>query len=361
MRNRAHNMLRSMAWRRFERVLSPLLFTSALAVAACSGKSHGVAGGQLSGNITLDGSATVLPLNQAMTKAFREANPGVQFAVDFSGTGGGFRKFCAGQVDITAASRPIKSEEGAQCKTQQVDYIELPVAFDSLAVVVNAKNNFIDCLTVKELKAVWEPAAEGKVTRWKQIRDIFPAQPLMLFGPGRDSGTFDYFTFAIVGTEASSRGDYTKSEDDAVLEHGIAGEPNALGYFGNAYYQANKDQVKAVAVDNGHGCIDPSAASVADGTYQPLTRPLFIYVNLASAARPEVSAFVRFYLSPESARYVTGVGYVSLTNSSLLSQVSRFQKGVTGSALGAHGSVTGIPLTSFDDDEKARMRDALAR
>jgi phosphate transport system substrate-binding protein len=350
-----------MTWRRFDRLFSPLVFTLALAPAACGGKSRGVASGPLSGNITLDGSATVLPLNQAMTKAFREANPGVQFAVDFSGTGGGFRKFCAGQVDITAASRPIKSEEGAQCKAQRVDYVELPVAFDSLAVVVNAKNNFVDCLTVKELKAVWEPAAEGKVTRWKQIRDIFPAQPLMLFGPGRDSGTFDYFTFAIVGTEASSRGDYTKSEDDAVLEHGIAGEPNALGYFGNAYYQANKDQVKAVAVDNGHGCIDPSAASVADGTYQPLTRPLFIYVNLASAARPEVSAFVRFYLSPESARYVTGVGYVSLPNSSLLSQVSRFQKGVTGSALGAHGSVTGIPLTSFDDDEKARMRDALAR
>jgi phosphate transport system substrate-binding protein len=185
----------------------------------------------------------------------------------------------------------------------------------------------------------------------------------MLFGPGKDSGTFDYFTFAIVGTETSSRSDYAKSEDDAVIEHGIAGEPNALGYFGNAYYQANKDQLKVVAVDNGHGCVEPSAASVADGTYQPLTRPLFIYVNQASAARPEVSAFVQFYLSPESAQYVTGVGYVPLPNRSLLSQVARFQKGVTGSALGGHGSVKGVALDAFDqmNKEEERVQDALAR
>lgn len=341
-----------------------LMVVSALALAACSGESGpDVASGPLSGKVTIDGSATVLPLNQAMAKAFHEANPAVKFAVDFSGTGGGFKKFCAGQLDIEAASRPIKTAEGAQCKTQRVDYIELPVAFDSLAVVVNSKNTFVDCLTVSELKAVWEPAAEGKINQWKQIRGSFPAQPLVLFGPGKDSGTFDYFTFAIIGTEASSRSDYAKSEDDAVIERGIAGEPNALGYFGNSYYQANKDQLKVVSVDNGHGCIKPSAASVADGTYQPLTRPLFIYVNLASAARHEVSAFVQFYLLPESAQYVTAVGYVPLPARSLLSQAARFQKGVTGSALGGHGSVKGVALNAFDEQEKEedRVRSALVR
>ena len=342
-------------------VYSILIGFSALVLAACNRGGPTAESGPMSGKISIDGSATVLPLNQAMAKAFNESNPGVQFAVDFSGTGGGFRKFCEGQVDITAASRPIKLAEGAQCSAKRIAYIEVPVAFDSLAVVVNSKNTFVDCLTVSELKALWEPAAEGKITQWKQVRDAFPAQPLVLFGPGKDSGTFDYFTFAIIGTEASSRSDYAKSEDDAVIEQGVAGEPNALGYFGNAYYQANKDQLKVVAVDGGHGCIKPSAASVADGTYQPLTRPLFVYVNLASAARREVSAFIQFYLSPDNTKYVSAVGYVPLPNRALLAQVARFQKGVTGSALGGRGSVTGVPLTSFDDDEKDRMRSALAQ
>lgn len=333
-----------------------------LTLTACN-RDPDIASGPLSGRVTIDGSATVFPLNQAVAKAFRESNPAVQFAVDFSGTGGGFRKFCAGEVDIAAASRPIKSTEGARCKTQRVDYIEVPVAFDSLAVVVNANNTFVDCLTVNELKAVWEPSAEGKITQWKQIRDSFPAQPLVLFGPGKDSGTFDYFTFAIIGAESSSRSDYSKSEDDAVIERGVAGEPNALGYFGYAYYQANRHQLRVVAVDGGHGCIKPSAASVADGTYQPLTRPLFVYVNRAAAARHEVSAFVQFYLSPESAKYVTQVGYVPLPTRSLLAQAARFQKGVTGSVLGGHGSVKGVALDAFDEEEKEkdRVRSALVR
>jgi len=338
---------------------SLLVWIAAFTLSACN-RGSDVASGPLSGKVTIDGSATVFPLNQAMASAFRASNPAVQFGIEFSGTGGGFKKFCAGQMDIEAASRPIKSAEAAQCKSQRVDYIEVVVAFDSLAVVVNAKNNFVDCLTVNELKGVWEPAAEGKITQWKQIRDSFPAQPLVLFGPGKDSGTFDYFTFAIMGTETSSRSDYSKSEDDAVIERGIAGEPNALGYFGNAYYQANKDQLKAVAVDNGHGCIKPSATSVADGTYQPLTRPLFLYVNLAAAARQEVSAFVQFYLSPDSAKYVTQVGYVPLPNRSLLAQAARFQKGVTGSAFGGHGSVKGVALDPFKEWEKERDRDSSA-
>lgn len=331
-----------------------LVYASMAMLAACNGRP-------LTGRVTIDGSATVFPLNQAMAKAFRDSNPAVQFAVEFSGTGGGFRKFCAGEVDISAASRPIKSAESDQCKVRHIEYIEVPISFDSLAVVVNAKNAFANCLTTGELKAMWEPSAEGKITQWNQIRASFPPQPLALVGPGKDSGTFDYFTFAIMGIESSGRGDYTKSEDDAVIERGVAAEPNALGYFGYAYYLANKAQLNVVAVDDGHGCVQPSASTVADGTYHPLSRPLFVYVNVAAAARPEVRRFTEFYLSPEGARHVTEVGYVPLPPGALLRQAARFKKGVTGSALGGVGSVTGVPLTSFDDDEKARMRDALAR
>jgi phosphate transport system substrate-binding protein len=312
--------------------------------------------GVLSGHVTIDGSATVLPLSKAMAAAFRRSNPAVQFDVEFSGTGGGFKKFCSGGVDIEDASRPIRSDEVEACKAQHIGYIELPVAFDSLSVVVNPKNTFVDCLTAKELKAIWEPAAEGKMTQWNQVRAGFPAQPLKLFGPGKASGTFDYFTFAIVGTEGSSRSDYTKSEDDTVIEQGVEAEPNALGYFGYAYYQASKEQLKLVAVDNGQGCVRPSAQAVADGTYQPLTRPLFIYVNLSAAARPEVKAFTHFYLAPGSRQIVSDIGNMPLPAAALVTQAARFDQGVTGSALGGHGSVTGVQLDAFDQMEKERDR-----
>ncbi len=329
------------------------------AIPSCSDNKPG---GPQSGNVSIDGSATVLPLSKAIAAAFRKSNPSVQFAIALSGTGGGFKKFCAGAIDIEDASRPIRADESEQCKAQHIEYIELPVAFDSLSVVVNAKNTFVDCLTVNELKAIWEPAAEGREVQWNQVRASFPAQPLRLFGPGKASGTFDYFTFAIIGTEGSSRADYTKSEDDTVIEQGVAAEPSALGYFGYAYYQANKEELKLVAVDNGHGCILPSAQTVADGTYQPLTRPLFIYVNLRAAARPEVKAFARFYLAPENSKLVADIGYVPLPTPSLVSQAARFDKGVTGSALGGKGSVTGITFNWFDDDqERDRVRSDLAR
>jgi len=317
--------------------------------------------GPLSGRITIDGSTTVFPLSKAMAEAFRQSNPGVQLAIAFSGTGGGFTKFCAGQVDIEGASRPINATESEQCKAQHVQYIELPVAFDSLAVVVNAKNDFANCLTVQELKAIWEPPAEGKTNEWRQVRASFPAHPLALFGPGKNSGTFDYFTLAIVGTESSSRSDYAKSEDDLVTERGVAGDPNALGYFGYAYYAAYKDRLKVVAIDNGKGCVLPSPAAVADGTYQPLSRPLFLYVNQAAAARPEVNAFAHFYLAPENTRYVTKMGYVPLPDAALAAETVRFEKKATGSVLGGKGSVIGVPLTSFDDDERDQMRSALAQ
>ncbi len=340
------------------------LVTLAVALGACSGdrgahdgaKSADAASGPLTGRITVDGSATVFPLSKAMAEAFRESNSAVQLDVAFSGTGGGFEKFCAGQIDIADASRPIKSEEAERCAAQHIDYIEVPVAFDSLAVIVNAKNSFVDCLTVEELRAVWRPDAEGRISQWKQVRSSFPAQPLTLFGPGKLSGTFDYFTFAILGTEGRSRGDYTKSEDDMIIEQGVAADPNALGYFGYAYYQAYQDKLKAVAVDNGHGCVLPSAQSVAEGTYEPLTRPLLLYVNRNAAARPEVKAFTRFFLTPDSMRYVSKVGYVPLPIAALAREAARFEKGVTGSALGGHGSVTGVQLNAFDTEEKERDR-----
>jgi phosphate transport system substrate-binding protein len=317
--------------------------------------------GKPSGTITIDGSDTVYPLSKAMAAGFGQANPEVRFTIDFSGTGGGFRKFCAGQVDIEGASRPIKAAEGEQCKAKHIDYIELPVAFDSLSVVVNPKNSFVDCLTVQELKAVWEPPAEGKLTNWQQVRASFPAQPLVLFGPGQDSGTFDYFTFAIVGTEASSRGDYTKSEDYTVVERGVAADANALGYFPYSFYQANKDQLKLVAIDNGHGCIPPSPQTVATGAYEPLARPLFLYVNTAAAARPEVKEFVHFYLALGSAEYVTKVGYVPLSAAALALQISRFDKGVKGSALGAHGSVLGLNLDWLNVSEEDKIKAQLVQ
>jgi phosphate transport system substrate-binding protein len=349
-------------------ILAPLVIAGLIAACDKEGgnantSEHSVsADGSLSGRVTVDGSTTVYPLSQAMAEAFRQANPGVQFAIEFSGTGGGFKKFCAGQVDIAGASRPIKLEENEQCKKQQIEYIEVPVAFDSLAVVVNATNPITDCLKVSELKALWEPAAEGKINQWRQIRAAFPARPLALFGPGKDSGTFDYFTLAIVGAEGSSRGDYTKSEDDMVIEQGVAGDPNALGYFGYAYYHAHKDQLKVLAIDNSHGCILPSAQTVKDGTYQPLTRPLFLYVNKAAASRPEIKAFTHYFLLPTSSKYVTNVGYVPLPINALIAQAARFEKGVTGSTLGAHGSVTGVALDDFDEEkERDRIRNQLVQ
>jgi phosphate transport system substrate-binding protein len=302
-----------------------------------------------------------MPLSKAMADGFRATNAAVTVDVQESGTGGGFRKFCAGQTDIEDASRPINAAESAQCKAQGVDYVELPVGFDSLSVVVNPKNTFVDCLTVSELKTMWEPAAEGKVKQWKQIRASFPAQPLTLFGPGKDSGTFDYFALAIVGVESKSRNDYTGSEDDTVLERGIAADPNALGYFGYAYYQANKNQLKLVAVDNGHGCVMPSPQTVANATYQPLSRPLFIYVKKAAAKRPEVAAFVRFYLMPENSKYVTTIGYVPLSGTAMLAGMARFEKGVPGSVLGGHGSVLGVKMNAFDDDDEDRVRNLLVQ
>jgi phosphate transport system substrate-binding protein len=315
--------------------------------------------GPLSGSITVDGSSTVLPVSKVMADAFSKTNAGVTIAVEASGTGGGFTKFCAGALDLVGASRPINAAEIQDCRSHSVDFIELPVAFDSLSVVVNTANSFATCLTVSELKKLWKPTAAGMVTRWNQVRSSFPPQPIALFGPGTSSGTFDYFTLAVVGTQSSSRKEYTNSEDDEVIAKGVAGDPDALGYFGYAYYLEHRDTLKLVAVDNGNGCVTPSPDTVLDNSYEPLSRPIFLYASTKAASRPEVHAFTQFYVDPENARRVQEVGYVPLPTATLLAVSRRFESGTTGSIFGGRGSVLGLTAASFQDED--RLRSALVR
>jgi phosphate transport system substrate-binding protein len=247
--------------------------------------------------VKIDGSSTVFPITEAVAEDFQKAKRGaVNVTVGISGTGGGFKKFCRGQTDIVNASRPILKKEMEECKAAGVQYVEMPVAFDALTVVVNPKNDWSKTITIEELKKMWEPAAQGKVTRWNQVNSSWPDDTFKLYGPGSDSGTFDYFTEAIVGKAKSSRGDFTASEDDNVLVQGVASDKNGLGFFGFAYYIENQKKLKAVGVDAGKGPVLPSVKTVEDGSYQPLSRPIFIYVNIKSADRTEVKEFVEFYM-----------------------------------------------------------------
>ncbi len=287
------------------------------------------AASKLEGTIIIDGSSTVAPISAAVAEEFQAQYPNVRVPVGISGTGGGFKKFCNGETDISDASRPIKASEVELCKQNGIEYIELPVAYDGLAVVVHPSNDFASCLTVEELKKVWEPEAEGKITNWKQVRDSFPDRPLSLYGAGTDSGTYDYFTEAIVGQGGKSRGDYLPSEDDNILVQGVSGDQNALGFFGLAYYEENKDKIKLVAIDNGNGCVLPSEETVTKGTYQPLSRPLFIYVKRTSADRPEVQAFIKFYLE-NAARLSAAVGYIPMPAEVYPLAMERFEKRIVG-------------------------------
>ena len=266
--------------------------------------------------ISIDGSSTVFPITELITNTFNEQNEqDITVQVGFSGSVGGFRKFCAGETDINNSSVPIPSEAMAECRKNGVAYIELPVAFDALTVVVNPRNNWLTSMTVDELKQVWQPAAENQLTRWNQVNGQYPNSPLNLFAPGRDSGTFEYFTEAIVGESKASRNDYVFSEDDDALVNGVAQDTNALGYFGYAYYEQNQDKLKAVAIDSGDGAILPSNQTIIDGTYRPLTRPLFIYVNAKKAQEnPAVQKFVEFYMKSAS-ELVAQVGYLPLPES----------------------------------------------
>lgn len=304
---------------------------------------------KLKGEIVIDGSSTVYPVTAAAAEEFRKYAKDVRISVGISGTGGGFKKFCNGETDIQDASRPILPPEVEACKAKGIEYIELPVAYDGLSVVVSPKNTWAQCLTVAELKKVWEPDAQGKITNWKQIRDSFPDRPLKLYGAGADSGTFDYFTEAIMGKAKSSRGDYQASEDDNVLVQGVSGDENSLGYFGYAYVVENPGKLKLVAVENEQGkCVEPNEESIRSGEYQPLSRPIFIYVRKEAAERPEVQAFVKFYLSKSFTPIIPTreVGYIPLTDELYAAITKRFEAKTLGT-LFPNGSEVGATLDRY--------------
>ena len=288
--------------------------------------------------IKIDGSSTVYPITEAVAEEYQIEKKGeVQVTVGVSGTGGGFKKFCSAEedvrTDISDASRPIKEEEIAMCEAAGVEYIEIPVAYDAITVVANPENP-IESMTVEELNKIWGPESEGTVTNWNQVNPEWPDGEFALFGPGADSGTFDSFTDKINGDEGASRTDYTPSEDDNVLVQGVASEPNGFGYFGYSYYEANQDQLKAIAIDNGEGAVAPTVESIRDGSYQPLSRTVYIYVNAEAADKPEVAEFVNYYLT-NAAELIPDVGSVALTPEEYTAGMTRFQNKELGTAAAA--------------------------
>ncbi len=267
----------------------------------------------LSGDVRIHGSSTVFPVSQAVAEEFKEVAPRVKVSVGSAGTSGGMKKFAAGEIDICDASRRIKDSEKDNCIASNVEFIELTVAVDGLSVVVNPKNDWVDCLTVEQLKTIWRPESDETVVNWSDVDPEWPDEPLKLYGPGTDSGTFDYFTKAINGEERASRADYTASENDNQLVRGVISDKGALGYFGYAYYAENKDALKLLAVDGGEGCVSPNDTTVRSGSYKPLSRSLFIYVSKSSLERPEMVAFVKFYLE-NVGRLAGDVGYVPVSD-----------------------------------------------
>ena len=289
--------------------------------------------------VKVDGSSTVYPITEAVAEDFQIAKRGaIRVTVGISGTGGGFKKFCRGEIDIANASRPIQKKEMEECKKSGIQYVEMPVAYDALTVAINPKNTWAKTMTVAELKKMWEPAAQGRVTKWNQINPSWPDKTFKLYGAGADSGTFDYFTEAVVGKAKSSRGDFTASEDDNVLVQGVASDENGLGFFGFAYYSENQKKVAAVAVDNGKGGVIPSLETVEDGTYQPLARPIFIYVNIKAAEKPEVKEFVTFYMK-NALKLVQEVQYFPLPPSAYTTIMANFTQKRVGTIFGGVSAV----------------------
>ncbi|GAB4213829.1 MAG: PstS family phosphate ABC transporter substrate-binding protein [Rhodoferax sp.] len=301
--------------------------------------------------VKIDGSSTVFPITEAVAEDFQKANKGIKVTVGVSGTGGGFKKFCRDETDISDASRPILAKEMEACKAAGIEYFELPVAFDALTVVINPKNTWLKSITVPELKKIWEPASQGKVLRWNQVNPAWPDRPMKLFGAGSDSGTFDYFTEAVVGKSKSSRGDFTASEDDNVLVQGVAGDVDALGYFGYAYYAENTNKLKAlpVALDAGKPAVGPSDVAVENGTYQPLSRPIFIYVKAKSLQKPEVKKFVDFYMEKGGAM-AKEVKYVALPAEVYQANLKHLKEGKKGTVFGGHNEV-GISIKELINRE----------
>ena len=297
-----------------------MIFLAILAFGACGGEPGNTPGSSSpSGRVAIDGSSTVFPIAEAVAEEFQIANPDVRVVVGVSGSGGGFKRFCAGEIDISNASRPIKHNEVEACDAAGVAFSEIPVAWDGLSIVTNPDNSFVTCLTVEELKRIWEPGSS--VSSWRDVRSEWPADAIRLYGPGTDSGTFDYFTETIVGESGASRPDFQASEDDNVIVQGIAGDQFSLGYFGYAYYAENSDKLSLVEVDGGNGCVAPSDETIEDGTYAPLARPLFVYVGHGALLRPEVRTYVDFMLS-NAGELVPATGYHALS-------VEQYREGVT--------------------------------
>ena len=291
--------------------------------------------------VKVDGSSTVYPITEAVAEDFQKSKKNaVKVTVGISGTGGGFKKFCRGETDISDASRPITKKEMEDCKAAGIEYMEFPVAYDALTVVVNPKNDWIKSMTVAELKTIWEPGAQGKITSWKQVNPAWPDRALKLFGPGADSGTFEYFTEAINGKAKATRGDFTASEDDNVLVQGVSRDIGGLGYFGFAYYDENKDKLRAVPIvaNDGKPAVAPSNKTVIDGTYQPLARPIFIYVNAKSAEKPEVKEFVEYYMK-NAEKLTKEVKYVPLPAKAYAYNDDHFAKRIKGTKFGGENKV----------------------
>ena len=316
----------------------------AVAVGCGGGSSNPEQGGTArGGDIRVDGSSTVFVLSEAIAEEFTKAGNRTRVTVGQSGTGGGFQKFCRGETDISDASRPISTTEMAACKAAGINFFEIPVAYDGIAVVVNPKADWISDITVAELKTLWAPDAQGKVMRWNQVRASWPNREIHLFGAGVDSGTYDYFTEAITGKARASRGDFTSSEDDNVLVQGVAGDELALGFIPFAYYNENQQRLKLVRVDGGKGAIAPSFEAIRNGTYQPLSRPLFIYASEKSLARPEVQQFVDFYVA-QVGGLAEEVGYVQLGDEGYRLVAEHFKKRQPGTLFGEGGSQVGMTI-----------------
>lgn len=305
--------------------------------------------------IKIDGSSSVFPVTEAVAEEFQSAQKGaVRVTVGISGTGGGFKKFCRGETDISNASRPILTEEMKVCGDNKVEYVELPVAFDALTVAVSPKNTFLECVTVADLKTIWGPESQGKITNWNQVRKEWPNEKINLYGAGSDSGTFDYFTEAVNGKAKASRGDYTASEDDNVLVQGIANDHFSLGYIPYAYYAGHTDTLKAVGIDNGKGCIKPSPENAQNGSYNPLSRPLFIYINAKAAERPEIKDFIKFYLT-EGGKLANEVHYLPLPANTYQQVQARFNQMTKGSVFG------GVPEIGVSVDDLLKRESVPAK
>ena len=296
----------------------------------------------LSGDIVIDGSSTVFPITEAVAEEFGSlTDDNVRVVVGISGTGGGFKKFCANETAISNASRPIKQKEVDECAAAGVEYIELPVAIDGLSVVVNPQNDFVECLKVTELTTMWSPESEGVITHWNQVNPEWPEEEIKMYAPGVDSGTFDYFTEAVNGDGGVSRGDFVASEDDNVLVQGVSGDPFSIGYFGYAYYVENKDKVKVVPIDGGDGCVAPTDEAINNGSYAPLSRPLFIYVRADAAAQEYISEFVKYYVSAEGQNLAASVGYIPFPDEVYQLVLAKLEAGTVGTVFGGDDAFEG--------------------